>query len=314
MNLPPKNSLLPKLWKTWCWEEYLRPGFPGGSPFGKTGEYVWFMDMFAPAADMLGFIDGKKNPGHSEERAWPDENLLALFRWILSHRVKKAKMDRISMKDFLAHYHQRAGRKSVPVPAAASLKEPCEICCFHLTRSSSGANGNRNKRRWHGCWIYSIRESSWHKGGCTKGQGLPAQLWMGSFGCAMVTAKWRGVVNTALWDCWMPCTMCSNTAGKWEGKIQSWWGREGDRGCCVCRFHSLSEDCSWENKGLRWYQQVVSPLAEHVIGKDVPREWGTLTFLSLSPISPVIELELPKLSSAVTMKFCILYFILIPGR
>ena len=99
---------------------------------GKAGEYIQFMDTFTLAADVLGFTEGKKNLGHSEERTWPEKTLSALFRWLSRHRVKRAKIDRIPMKDFLARCHQPGGREAVLVPAAASFREPCYIWHFHL--------------------------------------------------------------------------------------------------------------------------------------------------------------------------------------
>lgn len=79
------------------------------------------MGTFAFIASMLGFTDGKKILGCSEERSWPEVNVLAPFRWLLRHRMK---IERSPMKDFPAHYCQLGGRKSVLVPAAASFKEP----------------------------------------------------------------------------------------------------------------------------------------------------------------------------------------------
>lgn len=51
------------------------------------------MGTFAFAAATLDFTDGRKkteekNLGSSEERSWPEVNLLALFGWLLRHRRK----------------------------------------------------------------------------------------------------------------------------------------------------------------------------------------------------------------------------------
>ena len=89
------------------------------------------MERFTLAADTLGFTDGKKkkNLAHSEERAWPEENLSISS---LEVTFKRTKIDRIPMKVFLTGCHQSGGRKWFQVPAAASLKEPRSVCCFHL--------------------------------------------------------------------------------------------------------------------------------------------------------------------------------------
>lgn len=81
------------------------------------------MGTFAFAAAMLGFTDGRKKiPGRFRRKVMArGESISSLW---MAFKTQK-KIDRIPKTDFLAHYCPLGGRKSVPVPAAASFKDPC---------------------------------------------------------------------------------------------------------------------------------------------------------------------------------------------
>lgn len=102
------------------------------------------MGIFVLAVVTLGVTGGKKISGLFRRKVMARGESISFLE--VAFKTQK-KTDRILLKDFLAYNHQLRGRKSVPLPAAASPEGPL----LNVLLSSQKLNpmmpmGNGNKR------------------------------------------------------------------------------------------------------------------------------------------------------------------------